>query len=165
MYDRSLGYDDGPREIEIRRRDSIEGQVEKPEETAERKRLEIAKQRKEHGDACKKGLRAKDKAKADYRRVCWELAASAVVVPPIAFGWVSAIMWGAATSFTGGRGGPLTFYIIGLIVLTIIDGLCLSVSYVDVVDKRTSATEATHTWWDAVETKEEFEATQKEIHG
>jgi hypothetical protein len=148
-------------ELERRRPKAIEGEtmteIEKAAYDAEKKRLaleqreaQIRTTQKDHAVTCRKKQRVLDKAQKDWRLAKVALACSAGLTPLLIGGWLGAISWGVATSFTGGRGGVVAFYIVALLVLTIGDVLSLFGTIPWAYKKHEGVTDAEHARNDAV---------------
>jgi hypothetical protein len=135
---------------------SIEGEVETEAEKAERERREIERKRKELSNYVKSARREVDEAKFDYRLAKTAAGVSAAFPIPLGIGWFMATTWGIAANFTGGEGGAISFCMVGLIIFTIINIICLCCSISWCYDKRAAVTMATDRHADALEASADF---------
>lgn len=135
----------------------IEGTVETPAETATRMRKEIKAKRKNNGLDIKESQRGGDRAKSDYRLAKVAMVVTVSLTVLVVVGWITAITWGAATNFSGGRGGPLCFYIFALLVGSIGDIIGLGSSVTWTYEHRNTLIQARHQHADCLESSTDYE--------
>lgn len=135
----------------------IEGEVETAEQAEARRQQAIKKKRRELADTVKDTQRRLDESATDYRLAKIAAGGTSLVAAGIIFGWILTIGWGLAINFHGGSGGAVTFCLIGLVVLTIADGIGLACALDQTYKKHHDVRAATHRRADAVEASADYE--------